>query len=159
HLGTTTTNGTEYLTYVRWAITPEGRANNLGEVMADNDGNAKLDVTTELQAFALIVTAEPYFGVTQPSDVVVMENIVRDDTLGKFEYVDAKYDLLQRGQYVYNVAPGSVHVVYVTTKTPLELFEARNAVQIARYANADRSVPDVLQKEQTLVQHTMKYKA
>lgn len=159
HLGATITYGAEYLTYVMWAITPEGRANNLGEVMVDNEGNAKLDVTTELQAFALIVTAEPYFGVTQPSDVVVMENIVRDDTLGKFEYVDAKYDLLQRGQYVYNVAPRNLHPVRVNSKTPIELFEARNAVEIARYANADRYASDVFKKSQDLLAQAENYEA
>src|SRR5882672_11800363 len=76
--------GPEYLTYVLWAITPEGRALNLGEVIL-NGTRSKLDVTTDLQAFGLVVTAEPYFGVTQPSDVVVMENFVRADTQGKVE--------------------------------------------------------------------------
>jgi outer membrane protein OmpA-like peptidoglycan-associated protein len=158
-LGAPLTYGPEYLTYVLWAVTPEGRANNLGEVMVDNEGNTKLDITTELQAFALIVTAEPYFGVTQPSDVVVMENIVRDDTLGKFEYVDAKYDLLQRGQYTYNVAPGNLHPVRVDSKTPIELFEARNAVEIARYANADRYASDVFKKAQDLLVQAENYEA
>src|SRR4051812_47025543 len=96
--------GTEYLTYVLWAITPEGRAKNLGEVLLDGD-DGKLKVTTELQAFGMIVTAEPYFAVTQPSDVVVMENFVRDDTKGKVEQINAKYELLQRGQYTTNVHP------------------------------------------------------
>src|SRR5213078_3578947 len=96
--------GPEFLTYVMWAITPEGRATNLGEVIL-NGTSSKLDVTTELQAFGLIVTAEPYFGVTQPSDAVVMENFVRTDTLGKVEEVEAKYELLQRGQYTVNVLP------------------------------------------------------
>lgn len=151
--------GPEYLTYVMWAITPEGRANNLGELLTDSDGNAKIDVTTELQAFALIITAEPYFGVTQPSDVVVMENIVRDDTVGKFEYVDAKYDLLQRGQYTYNVSAGNLHRVRVNSKTPLELFEARNAVFIAKYANADKYAPDVYTKAQQLLDQAENYEA
>ena len=74
-------NGAEYLTYVMWAITPEGRANNLGEVLL-NGTKSKLNVTTELQSFGLMVTAEPYYAVTQPSDVVVMENVVRKDTVG-----------------------------------------------------------------------------
>jgi len=89
--------GPEYLTYVMWAITPEGRATNVGEVLLNGD-NSKLDATTELQSFGLIVTAEPYFAVTQPSDVVVMENFVRPDTTGTIEEVDAKFELLQRGQ-------------------------------------------------------------
>ena len=96
--------GPEYLTYVMWAITPEGRATNVGEVLL-NGGKSKLDATTELQSFGLIVTAEPYFAVTQPSDVVVMENFVRQDTTGTIEQVDAKYELLQRGQYTLNVNP------------------------------------------------------
>lgn len=156
-LGAPVTFGPEYLTYVMWAITPEGRANNIGEVLVDNDGNAKLDVTTELQAFAIIVTAEPYFGVTQPSDVVVMENIIRGDTVGKFEYVDAKFDLLQRGQYTYNVKPGNLHPVVVNSKTPLELFEARNAVFIALYANADKYAGDVYAKAKQLLEQAEAY--
>jgi outer membrane protein OmpA-like peptidoglycan-associated protein len=158
-LGAPSTFGPEYLTYVIWAITPEGRANNLGELLVDNDGNAKLDVTTELQAFALIVTAEPYFGVTQPSDVVVMENLIRGDTVGKFEYVDAKFDLLQRGQYTYNVKPGNLHPVIVNSKTPLELFEARNAVFIALYANADKYAGDVYSKAKQLLDQAEAYEA
>ena len=102
HLESASKYGPEYLTYVLWAITPEGRSKNLGEVVLD-DGNSHLDVTTDLQAFALIVTAEPYFGVTQPSDVVVMENVIRPDTIGKFEQTSVKFDLLKRGTYTMNV--------------------------------------------------------
>ena len=108
-LGPATQFGPEYLTYVMWAITPEGRATNVGEVLLNNSGKTKLDATTELQSFGLIVTAEPYFAVTQPSDVVVMENFVTKDTVGTIEEVDAKYELLPRGQYVLNVKPGDIH--------------------------------------------------
>src|ERR1700689_1788023 len=94
--------GPEYLTYVMWAITPEGRATNVGEVLL-KDGKSKLDATTELQSFGLIITAEPYFAVTQPSNVVVMENFVRQDTTGTIEQMDAKYELLKQGQYTINI--------------------------------------------------------
>ena len=87
-----------------WAITPEGRTTNLGEVLR-NGTSSKLDVTTELQSFGLIVTAEPYFAVSRPSDVVVMENVIRADTKGSVEPVEAKYELLKRGQYTLNVNP------------------------------------------------------
>src|ERR1044072_1569465 len=93
-----TKNGAEYLTYVLWAITPEGRTANLGEVLL-NGTKSKLNVTTELQVFGLVVTAEPYYAVTRPSEVIVMERVVRADTRGKIEEIDAKYELLQRGQY------------------------------------------------------------
>src|SRR5258708_22881677 len=93
--------GSEYLTYVMWAITPEGRATNLGEVLLNGD-DSKLHVTTDMQAFALIVTAEPYFAVSQPSDVVVLENEVRPETTGAVERVDAKYELLKRASHVLN---------------------------------------------------------
>src|SRR6202044_2036469 len=125
-LGPATAFGPEYLTYVMWAITPEGRATNIGEVLI-NDGKSKLDATTELQSFGLIITAEPYFAVTQPSDVVVMENFVRHDTVGTIEELDAKYELLQRGQYVLNVNPGELGPRTLDRKVPLELYEARNA--------------------------------
>src|ERR1700722_13458819 len=145
-LGPATQFGHEYLTYVMWAITPEGRATNVGEVLLNGSGKTKLDATTELQSFGLIVTAEPYFAVTQPSDVVVMENFVRKDTTGNIEEVDAKYELLQRGQYVLNVKPGEIHPRELNAKVPLELYEARNAVQIARWTGAERYAGDTFQK-------------
>ena len=119
-----TKNGAEYLTYVLWAITPEGRTSNLGEVLL-NGTKSKLNVTTELQVFGLVVTAEPYFAVTQPSDLIVMENVVRADTVGKIEEIDAKYELLQRGQYQRLANPLALKL---DKKLPLELYEARNAV-------------------------------
>ena len=137
--------GPEYLTYVMWAITPEGRATNVGEVLLNGD-KSKLNTTTELQSFGLIVTAEPYFAVTQPSDVVVMENFVRHDTTGTIEEVDAKYELLQRGQYTLNVNPAEIRPLRLDSKVPLELYEARNAIQIARWTGAERYAPDTFQK-------------
>ena len=129
--------GLEYLTYVLWAITPEGRANNLGEVVLDN-GKSEMHETTDLQAFGLIVTAEPYFAVTQPSDLVVAENIVRRDTKGREEAIDVKYELLPKGLYAAQVQPLRDVVYGIDSKAPLDLFEARNAVRIARAAKADQ---------------------
>ena len=137
--------GPEYLTYVMWVITPEGRATNVGEVLLDGD-KSKLNATTELQSFALIVTAEPYFAVTQPSDVVVMENFVTPNTTGTIEQLDAKYELLQRGQYILNVNPADVYPMGGDSKAPLELYEARNAVRIARWTGAERYAPETYQK-------------
>jgi outer membrane protein OmpA-like peptidoglycan-associated protein len=143
------TNGAEYLTYVLWAITPEGRTSNLGEVLL-NGTKSKLNVTTELQVFGLVVTAETYYAVTQPSDVIVMENVVRPDTKGKIEEVDAKYELLKRGQYERLTNPLALKM---DPKTPLELYEARNAIQIARAMGADRFALETLQKaEKSLAQ-------
>jgi outer membrane protein OmpA-like peptidoglycan-associated protein len=134
--------GAEYLTYVLWAITPEGRTSNLGEILR-NGTSGKLDVTTELQDFALIVTAEPYFAVSRPSNVVVMENVVRADTVGKIDLVDAKYELLERGQYQHLANVADLHV---NSKMPLELYEARNAVHIARTSGADRYATETFEK-------------
>ncbi len=135
--------GPEYMTYVLWAITPEGRATNLGEVVLEGT-HANLLSTTDLQSFGLIVTAEPYFAVTQPSDVVVAENFVRNDTTGTIEQVDAKYELLQRGQYVLNRS--SYQPAKVDPKGPLQLAEADNAVEIARLAGAERYASDTFNK-------------
>src|SRR6202171_5645123 len=152
HLSPATQYGPEYLTYVLWAVTPEGRPKNLGEVLL-NGGNSKLDFTPALQSFGLIVTAEPYFAVTQPSDVVVMENFVRNDTEGTFEEIDAKYELLQRGQYVLNVNPSELRPIPLDRKTPLELYEARNAIRIARWTGADQYAADTLQKAEVSLQN------
>lgn len=137
--------GSEYLTYVMWAITPEGRTTNLGEVLL-NGSSSKLDVTTELQSFGLIVTAEPYFAVTRPSDVVVMENMIRADTQGTIVPIEAKYELLKRGQYVMNANPADLKAIRLGNNAPLELFEARNAVQIAGWTGAHQHAGDSYQK-------------
>jgi outer membrane protein OmpA-like peptidoglycan-associated protein len=143
HLTAATQYGPEYMTFVLWAITPEGRATNLGEIVLQGD-HANLLSTTDLQSFGLIVTAEPYFAVTQPSDVVVAENFVRNDTTGTIEQVDAKYELLQRGQYIKD--RGAYQPVKVDPKGPLQLAEAANAVEIARLAGADKYAGDTFQK-------------
>jgi outer membrane protein OmpA-like peptidoglycan-associated protein len=148
--------GGEYLTYVLWAITPEGRASNLGEILRGGGTSGKLDVTTELQVFGLVVTAEPYFAVSRPSDVVVMENVVRKDTVGKIELIDAKYELLQRGQYQHLT---NVLDLKVSSKMPLELYEARNAVNIARTSGADRFATDTFQKAESNLKQAEAYHA
>jgi len=150
-----TRNGAEYLTYVLWAVTPEGRTANLGEVLL-NGTKSKLEVTTELQVFALVVTAEPYFAVRQPSDLIVMENIVRPDTVGKIEAIDAKYELLQRGEYQRLANPLALKM---DRKLPLELYEARNAVQIARAVGADRFATETFQKAEKNLSQAEAYQA
>jgi outer membrane protein OmpA-like peptidoglycan-associated protein len=149
--------GPEYLTYVLWAITPEGRPVNLGEVLLDGSNRGVLDVTTDLQAFGMIVTAEPYFAVTQPSDVVVLENFVRPDTKGIVEQVNAKYELLKRGQYTVNVPPAELKPIALEKNKPLDLYEAQNAVRIARWAGADKDAADSFAKAQNLLQDAEKY--
>ena len=147
--------GPEYLTYVLWAITPEGRPVNLGEVLLDGNNRGVLDVTTDLQAFGLIVTAEPYFGVTQPSNVVVVENFVRPDTKGAVEQINAKYELLQRGQYTVNVPPAELKPIPLTKNRPLNLYQAENAIRIARWAGADRDAADSFAKAENLLRQAL----
>jgi outer membrane protein OmpA-like peptidoglycan-associated protein len=128
--------GNEYLTYVLWAISPDGRAANLGEVLTGDKDRSKLKATTNLQAFALIVTAEPYYAVHQPSNVVILENVVRADTKGTTEAVNAKYELMERGGYIptgYKFDP-----VVLDAKLPLEFLEARNAMRIAKSEGAEK---------------------
>jgi outer membrane protein OmpA-like peptidoglycan-associated protein len=151
--------GPLFLTYVLWAITPDGHAANLGEVVVDSGGGFKADVTTDLQAFGLIVTAEPYFAVRQPSDVVVMENVIRKDTIGKYETLDAKYELLPRGQYEYHVPEKQLKPVDLNAnkKSPLELYEAINAVQIAQYARSDQFASDTYAQAGQLLQQAQDY--
>jgi outer membrane protein OmpA-like peptidoglycan-associated protein len=148
--------GTEYLTYVLWAITPEGRASNLGEIVPGDD-DRKLDVTTDLQAFGLVVTAEPYFGVTQPSDVVVLENRVRPDTVGATEYIEAKYELVGRGQYIPRRSEYAPLVL--DPKTPLYLEQARNAVRIAQLSGGEKYASESFAKAAKLLQQAEDYQA
>jgi outer membrane protein OmpA-like peptidoglycan-associated protein len=148
HLSNPAQFGPEYLTYVLWAITPEGRAERLGEVTLKdpNSKSAGLYATTDLQSYGMIVTAEPYFSVSQPSDVVVMENFLRKDTSGTLEIIDAKYELLKRGQYTMNITAGALAPITSDLRIPLQLREAREAIAIAKAQGADHFAPDVMAK-------------
>src|SRR6266849_1073281 len=150
-----TTFGNEYLTYILWAISPEGRAVNLGEVLVGDNHRSKVNVTTDLLAFALVVTAEPYYAVRQPSNVVVLENVVREDTKGTTEALNAKHDFLERGGYIptgYKFDP-----VVLNTKLPLEYFEARNALRIAQSEGAKRYASDSYQRAVQLMNNADEY--
>jgi len=152
NLQTPTTFGSEYLTYVLWAVSPEGRAVNLGEVLLGDNHRSKLNVTTDLQAFALVVTAEPYYAVRQPSNVVVLENVVRADTRGTAEAVNAKYELMERGGYIptgYKFDP-----VILNARLPLEFFEARNALRIAQSEGAETYAGESYQHAVQLMNNT-----
>jgi outer membrane protein OmpA-like peptidoglycan-associated protein len=139
-----TSLGHEYLTYVLWAISPEGRPVNIGEVLVGDNHRSKLYVTTDLQSFAMIVTAEPYYAVRRPSNLVVLENVVRPDTRGSTESVTAKYELIDRGGYLptgYKFDP-----VVLNAGLPLEFFEARNAIRIAQSAGAEQYAAESYRK-------------
>ncbi len=153
--------GPLYLTYVLWAITPDGHPTNMGEVVVDSNGKYSGTMTTDLQAFGLIITAEPYWAVRQPSDVVAMQNFIRTDTQGKWETVNAKYELLPRGNYTYHVPETQLKPVDLNSskKSPLELYEAQNAVQIAQYAKADQYAADEFKNAQDLWNQAEDYTA
>jgi outer membrane protein OmpA-like peptidoglycan-associated protein len=154
-----TSFGPLYLTYVLWAITPNGRAANVAEIVPRSDGSANLNVTVNFQAFGLIVTAEPYFAVTMPSDIVVMQNQVTIHTRGKIEEVNAKYQLLRRGEYTANLNPDEIHPFNMSPKTPLALYEAQNAVNIAQWAGAQQYASGTFGKATQLLNHAEAYQA
>jgi outer membrane protein OmpA-like peptidoglycan-associated protein len=152
--------GPEYLTYVLWAISPDGRPVNLGELTLNGYGmgsDSKIDTTSDIQTFGMIVTAEPYYSVTQPSDVVVMENMVRPTTQGVVENISAKFELLQRGVYTNHGRASGFAPILVGKKDPFELYEAQNAVQLARVAGAEKYAADSFQKAEDALQQSLKY--
>jgi len=157
HLAPASAFGGQFLTYVLWAITPEGRAVNLGEVLPGGNGKDKLDVTTDLQAFGLIVTAEPYYSVTHPSNKVVAENTLRQETKGFEEPIDAKFDVLEGAQYTVDIPAEQLPSSKAEAQVPLDLLEARNAVAIAKAAGAQQHAPDSLAKAEDMLQRAEDY--
>ena len=142
--------GLEYLTYVLWAVSPGGRAVNLGELVLKN-GSGEVKAISDMQTFGMIVTAEPYFAVTQPGNTVVLENVFGPATLGKVENIDASYELLGRGIYSSSNTRIENAIFGIDRKTPLELFEARNSLRIAHIALADKyAAPALAKAEQQL---------
>ena len=145
------TFGGEFLTYVLWGVSTEGRATNLGELILKR-GKGEVEANEQLQTFGLVVTAEPYFAVSQPSDVVVLENVLRKNTTGKVEFIDAKYELLKRGQYTLNL--NAAPPLVMDEKTPFAVYQARNAVRIAEAAGAATLAPEPFAKAQNSLQQS-----
>ena len=148
-LGPATQFGSEFLTYVLWAISPDGRSANLGEIQVDKSGNAKMTVSTQMQTFSLVVTAEPYFAVRMPSELVVAENEIRKDTKGK-QFVIDKYPLLNKARYQKLANP--LALTLDLKSQPLDMYEARNAVGIAKSNGADKFAPEVFGKAEASMQ-------
>ncbi len=147
--------GTEFLTYVLWAITPDGKAVDLAEVIPNGSSKATLHVTSPYSTFGLLVTAEPYFSVPYPSDVIAMESAVRPDTVGRIEEVEVKTELLPRGQYTMNIRSSQLASASMKNQPTVSmeqyeattaLYEARNAVQIAKADGAEQAAAGTLAK-------------
>ncbi len=136
------TLGAEFLTYVVWVVTPEGRTGNTGELLLNKNGDGKLGATTPAQTFSLIVTAEPYFAVRVPSEMVVLQSEIRKDTKGK-RFPVSEYKLMKRGQYQ---KMGNPLALALDPNVPLEIYEARNAVEVAKSRLADKYAPEVFSK-------------
>lgn len=143
------TLGTEFLTYVLWAVSPDGRTNNLGEILLDKDGKGKLSATTPFQTFSLFVTAEPYFAVRQPSETVVLQNELKKGTKGKIFTVN-DYPLMKRSQYQKMGNP--LALTLDLKNVPLSMYEARNAVEIAKSRGADKYASEIFSKAEGSLQ-------
>jgi outer membrane protein OmpA-like peptidoglycan-associated protein len=136
--------GFEYLTYVLWVVSPQGRPVNLGELTLDHHGNAQLKAYTDLQSFGMIVTAEPYFAVTEPGNMVVAESSTISGAAT--ENIDTKFELIARGSYSSTNTHIQDAIFGMDPKTPLELFEARNAMRIAYNASGEKYAASIIAK-------------
>jgi len=143
--------GAEYLTFVLWTVTPEGHTGNAGEIIINKDGEGKLSSTTPAQTFSLIITAEPYFAVRVPSEMVVLEMETRKNTKGKLFPV-TEYKLMKRSQYAKLGNP--LALTPDLSRVPLEVYEARNAVDIAKDRGAAKYAPDIFSKAEASLQMT-----
>jgi flagellar motor protein MotB len=165
HLVSPVRFGREYLTYTLWAVTPQGGVRNLAEIVPGPSDKAKLRLSTDLQAFGLMVTAEPYSAVRNPSNVVVLENQVRPDTAGKVEEIDARYELMPRGQYTLDISakpqtPSSGPKVSMNQYEALmQIYEAQNALGIAQAARADHYAPETYARAQQLLEEAKRLQA
>ena len=144
-----TTFGAEFLTYVLWIVTPDGAATNMGEIPIDKNGEGKLNAVAKSQTFAMGVTAEPYFAVPLPSEVVVLVNDTTKKTKGKI-YPQNSYKLMKRSQYAKLGNP--LALTPDLKKVPLDMYEARNAVEIAKSRGAEKYAPEILGKAQSSLQ-------
>jgi outer membrane protein OmpA-like peptidoglycan-associated protein len=118
-----------YTTYVLWALTPDGRSSNQGVLGDIEGGKAKLDTQYSASQFALIITAEPHFAVTAPSNMIVLYNVA-DKVKGATE--TKVTSLTERADYSH-LTP-----IAVAKNKPAEVVAAEYSVAIAAAAGADK---------------------
>ena len=135
--------GAEFLTYVLWAVSPEGRTINLGELAVKANGEGERKTSTPAQMFSLIITAEPYFAVRMPSELVILENDLRKNTKGKIFEVN-NYTLMRKAQYQKKENP--LALTMDLKKVPLQMYEARNALEIAKSNGSEKYAPEIFTK-------------
>lgn len=136
-----------YTTYILWAITPEGRVDNLGEIKRSGSiiVDSKIDVTTPLQTFALIVTAEPHFLMRGPSRMVLLENLPPRNPAGaEVETVTVQYLGNSSDYFTNRNVPQIAESDYL--KTPVSLLGARQSLNLARFVGAEREAPEEFNK-------------
>jgi len=143
------TLGAEFLTYVLWVVTPDGRSGNIGEIIMNKNGEGKLKATTPAQTFSLLVTAEPYFAIRYPSEMVTLENDTRKNTKGQIFPVN-DFKLMRRAQYEKLGNP--LALTPDLERVPLQMYEARNAVDIAKSRGADKDAPEIFSKATSSLQ-------
>lgn len=156
HLTPANSFGLQYLTYVLWAISPEGMPSNIGELIV-RDGKSEIRASAAMQAFALIVTAEPYFAVTQPSEKVVAENEPGQDVQGSPRAINVSYEVIPGIAYASQVQPIQDPVYGIDKHVPLSLKEARNAVRIAKDAHAEQYASSALSRGEQLLKQADDY--
>jgi len=143
------TLGAEFLTYVLWIVTPDGSTTNLGEIPIDKDGEGKLNASAQSQTFAMGVTAEPYSAVSLPSEIVVLVNDTTKNTKGKI-YPENSYKLMKRSEYAKLGNP--LALTPDLKNVPLDMYEARNAVDIAKSQGAAKYAPVIFSKATSSLQ-------
>ena len=144
--------GRGFATYVLWAVSPDGQVDNLGEIKRRGfwEFDSKISVTTPLQSFALIITAEPHFLVKSPSQEIMLENLSpvavsgrRIETSPAIQYFGNSSDFFRDSR-----TPEIAEIDY--SKTPSTLLQARQAVALAKFAGAERDAAEELREAETL---------
>lgn len=147
--------GAGYATYVLWAISPDGQVDNLGEIKRRGffEFDSKISVTTPLQTFALIITAEPHFLVRRPSRAVMLENLNPYAQNGRTLATTTTVEYFGNSSDYFSDArtPEIAEIDY--SKTPSTILQARQAIALAKFAGAQRDAPDDLQQAETLLQN------
>lgn len=147
--------GAGYATYVVWAVSPDGQIDNLGEIKRRGffEFDSKISVTTPLQTFSIIITAEPHFLVRRPSRAIMLENLsaisLSGRTLGSVKAVN--YFGNSSDYFSDARTPEIAELDY--SKTPSMVLQAKQAVALARYAGAQRDATEELQTAETLMQN------
>ena len=134
--------GGDIAAYCVWAVAKSAAPENLGELIVTKKGaSGKQSFTTPKKDFALMITAEPYYLVSRPFELVVATSAPKDTK--KYQGTNWVFQDFRPGPIAGHPSIAGMSYTY---KAPVPVKQAESALNLIKRLNAGDVNPGAVQK-------------